>query len=48
MNAFEFVDILANPLFEIGEQSKTNHTVCGDFNIDIAGEPDEKALEKLF
>ena len=42
MNALEFVDTLMNPLFEIGEESKTKHIVCGDFNIDIAGESDRK------
>ena len=31
-----------NHLFEIGEESNTNHIVCGDFNIDIAGESDRK------
>ena len=41
MNFFEF-DILMNHLFEIGEQSKTNHIVRGDFNIDIAVESDRK------
>ena len=35
MNASQFVDILMNHLFEIGEKSKTSHVVCGDFNTDI-------------
>ena len=42
MNAFEFVDTLMNHLFDIGEESNTNYIVCGDFNIDIAGESDRK------
>ena len=42
MNAFEFVDTLMNHLFEIQEESNTKHIVCGDFNIDIAGESDRK------
>ena len=42
VNAFEFVDTLMNHLYEIGEESNTNHIVCGDFNIDIAGESDRK------
>ena len=42
MNAFEFVDTLMNHLFEIREESNTKHIVCGDFNIDIAGESDRK------
>ena len=42
INASQFVDILMNHLFEIGEESKTSHIVCGDFNIDIAGESDRK------
>ena len=42
MNAFEFVDRLMNYLFEIREESNTKLIVCGDFNIDIAGESDRK------
>ena len=42
MSAFEFVDSLMNYLFEIREESNTKHIVCGDFNIDIAGESDRK------
>ena len=42
MNPFEFVDILMNQLFKIGEEIKTNHLDCGDFNTAIIGESDQK------
>ena len=42
MNAFEFVDILMNHLIEIGEESKTNDIVCGDFNLEVQDESDRK------
>ena len=29
-------------LIEIGEESNTDHIVCGDFNLDIAGGSDRK------
>ena len=35
MNAFEIVDILINQFFDICEQSKFNHIVCVDLNVDI-------------
>ena len=37
---FELKDILLKHLLEIGGQSKSNHTVCRDFKIDISLEPD--------
>ena len=49
MNAFEFVDIFIYHFFGIGEQSKTNHLVCGDLNRDIAVESDreQKLIQNL-
>ena len=42
MNHFEFVDIVMNQLFKIGEEIKTNQIDCGDFNTAIMGESDQK------